>query len=455
MKALAALPLLALGSALLSAAPPPAGFTALFNGRDLAGWRGGTTFDHRKLLEMPAGEREAQIAKWTASMLEVNPKTGKPHWYAEGEDLVNDGLGAYATTEKDYGDFELLLEYKTVPKADSGIYLRGVPQVQIWDINQPDDAKRPDRRPRLGSGGLFNNAPGSPGRDPLVVADKPFGEWNHVRVLMVGSRVSVWLNQKLVVDHAILENHYDAKLPAAQRRPVPARGPIQLQTHGGEIRWRNIFLREIGIAESNRLLASRGGEGFKPIFNGKNLDGWAGSLDSVVVRDGAMVWLEKKSGVPYWNKELGDFAVRFEFKLPPGGNNGLAIRYPGKGNAAYDGMTELQILDENYNAVKKLPPEKHIDVRQYHGSAYGLVAAARGYQHPVGEWNLQEVTVKGSRIRVELNGTVILDTDLATVDLATAMGKKAHPGKDLPRGFFGFAGHNDPVEFRDIRLREL
>jgi hypothetical protein len=245
-----------LGTVIVHAAPPPAGFTALFNGKDLTGWRGGTTFDHRKLLEMPAAERAAQIAKWTATMREVSQKTGKPHWHVEVDELVNDGFGSYASTERDYGDFELLLDYKTVPGADSGIYLRGVPQVQIWDINQPDQAKRPDRRPRLGSGGLFNNSVGAPGRDPLVVADKPFGEWNHVRVLMVGTRVSVWLNEKLVVDHAVLENYYDQKLPAAERRPIPERGPIQLQTHGGEIRWRNIFLREIGADEAKRILAT-------------------------------------------------------------------------------------------------------------------------------------------------------------------------------------------------------
>jgi hypothetical protein len=456
MRTFPAVAIFCLAASLLPAAPrPPAGFVSLFNGRDLAGWRGGATFDHRALLAMPEAERAAQIAKWTASMREVNPKTGKRHWHVEREELVNDGLGAYATTENDYGDFELRLEYRTVAGADSGIYLRGVPQVQIWDINQPDQAKRPDRRPRLGSGGLFNNTPGSPGRDPLVVADRPFGEWNHVRVLMVGSRVSVWLNQQLVVDHAIMENHYDRRLPAAERRPVPARGPIQLQTHGGEIRWRNIFLREIGSDEANRLLAARGARGFEPIFNGRDLAGWAGAVDSVAVHDGALLWQKNKGGVLYWNRELGNFQARLRFKLPPGGNNGLAIRYPGTGNAAYDGMTELQILDENYNAVKKLPPEKHIDPRQYHGSAYGMIPAARGYMRPVGEWNFQEVAVEGSRIKVELNGTVILDADLATVDMSAVMGRKPHPGKDRARGFFGFAGHNDPVEFTDVAIKPL
>jgi hypothetical protein len=202
---------------------PPKGFTALYNGQDLSGWRGGDTFDHRKYLAMPEED-----AAWTADM--------QAHWSADGAELVNDGKGKYATTVKEYGDFELLVDYKTVPLADSGIYLRGCPQVQIWDHTNPAEFKNGAEK---GSGGLWNNSAGAPGKDPLVLADKPFGEWNHVRIVMVGSRVSVWLNDKLVVDQAVMENYFDRK------QPVPARGPIQLQTHGGEIRWRNIFIREL------------------------------------------------------------------------------------------------------------------------------------------------------------------------------------------------------------------
>src|SRR2546423_89811 len=112
------------------------GYVNLFNGKDLTGWRGGQTFDHRKLLAMTPEDRAAQIEKWTKTMTVTNSKTGKPHWYAENGELVNDGFGDYATTEKDYGDFELFVDYKTVPLADSGIYLRGVPQVQIWDYTE-------------------------------------------------------------------------------------------------------------------------------------------------------------------------------------------------------------------------------------------------------------------------------------------------------------------------------
>lgn len=416
------------------AAPtPPAGFTALYNGRDLAGWRGGGTYDHRKWLALPADERARLEREWTADM--------RAHWRAEGDELVNDGHGKYATTEKEYGDFELLLDYRTVAGADSGIYLRGCPQVQIWDYT---DKEKFALGSALGSGGLWNNTAGARGKDPLVKADKPFGEWNRFRVLMVGARVSVWLNERLVVDHALMENYHDRAVP------IPARGPIQLQTHGGEIRWRNVYVREIGSEEANRLLAGRGEDtGFKPVFNGRDFSGWAGALENYVITDGAIVCQPKKGGTVFTGQEFADFVVRLEFKLPPAGNNGLAIRYPGSGDPAYVGMTELQVLDDNYEAVTG----RTIDPRQVHGSAYGILAAARGYQRPTGEWNFQEITVRGSTIRVELNGTVILDGDLAKV--TDYLADKAHPGKDRTSGSFGFAGHNDPVAFRNIRIKRL
>jgi len=232
------------------AAPPP-GFTALFNGADLAGWRGGITFDHRELLALPPAKRTARIEQWTRTLIEKNPLTDRPHWHVEHGELVNDGLGGYATTERDYGDFELVLEYKIAPLTDSGIYLRGVPQVQIWDPHRPDPKHNGNAR---GSGGLWNNAEDSPGKYPLVVADRSIGQWNHIRIVMTGEYVSVWLNQHLVVDHSILENYFDRNLPPEQRRPVPSRGPIQLQTHGGEIRWRHIFIREIESSEVTRIL---------------------------------------------------------------------------------------------------------------------------------------------------------------------------------------------------------
>jgi hypothetical protein len=252
------------------------------------------------------------------------------------------------------------------------------------------------------------------------------------------------------VDHAILENYFNKKLPADKWSPILPKAFIQLQTHGSEIRWKNVFVRPIGSDEACKILASHGGGGFEPIFNGRDMTGWAGPTDALKVENGVIAWQEKKGGTPYWNTELGDFQARLEFKLPPGGNNGLAIRYPGKGNAAYDAMCELQILDDNYEKVRG-----KIDPRQAHGSAYGMVAAARGYQHPIGEWNFEEVTVKGSTIRVELNGTIILNCDLAKVDMETVMAKSKHPGLNRTTGFFGLAGHNDPVQFRNLSIKKL
>ncbi|HYR57446.1 MAG TPA: family 16 glycoside hydrolase, partial [Chthoniobacteraceae bacterium] len=262
--------------------------------------------------------------------------------------------------------------------------------------------------------------------------------------------------------HAILENYYDKKLPPEQRRPILPRGPIELQTHGGEIRWRNIFVREIGSDEADQILASHGEDpGFKSIFNGKDLTGWQNAVDDYEVRDGAIVCKKGKGGDLLTKEEYGDFVVRLEMKIPPGGNNGLAIRCPIEGHTAYNGMCEVQVLDDNYEVNKSKIEGKPvtIDPRQAHGSAYGMVAAARGYQHPIDEWNFEEVTVRGPTIKVELNGTVILDTDLSKVDMSQVMGGKngpsAHPGKDRTTGFFGFAGHTDPVMFRNVRIKRL
>jgi hypothetical protein len=411
-----------------AAATPPPGFTALFNGTDLTGWYGLGHFDPRKLWAMTPEQR---AAKRTAD----RPDFDK-HWRVENGELVNDGNGPYATTEKEYGDIELWVDYKTVALADSGIYLRITPQVQIWDYTEKGG--KWNLGADKGSGGLWNNSAGAPGKDPLVLADKPFGEWNRLHILQVGDKTTVYLNGKLVVDHAVMENYWD------RTKPLFAKGPIQLQTHGGEIRWRNVFIREIAPAEADQILAE---PGFISLFNGKDLSGWAGPVTEYEVKDGAIMCKPGKGGTLYYNQEFTDFVVRLEFKLPPGGNNGLAIRYPGNGDTAYGGMCELQILDDTAAKYNTLDP------RQYCGSIYGMVPAIRGYLRPLGEWNYEQVTVKGSTIKVELNGTTIVNGDVSKV--TEFMANRAHPGKDRRSGFFGFAGHSDPVQFRNIRIKPL
>lgn len=409
---------------------PPAGFRALFNGKDLSGWHGMGHFDPRDLAKMSDEDR----AKKRATDLE----DVKQHWSVQDGELVNDGHGVYLTTDDSFENVEFWIDYKTVAQADSGIYLRATPQVQIWDFTK--EGGKWDIGADKGSGGLWNNAAGSAGKDPLVLADKPFGEWNRFRIRQIGALTSVWLNGKLVVDNAPLHNFWDAT------KPLFRSGPIQLQTHGGEIRWRNVFVREIPWDEALAELSAKV-DGFEPLLKDEKLANWRGPIDNYQVKDGVLQCLPGKGGAIYTADEYQDFVVRLQFKLPPAGNNGLAIRYPGEGDPAYTGMTELQVLDSEH------PQYANLDARQYHGSAYGMAAAARGYLRPAGEWNFQQVTVQGSRIRVELNGYQILDTDLSKI--TEYMANSPHPGKDAPKGHFGFAGHGDPVEFREVYLKSL
>ncbi len=203
------------------------------------------------------------------------------------------------------------------------------------------------------------------------------------------------------------------------------------------------------VTDGSKIHGSNPPPGFISLFNGKDFSGWAGPLDCCRATNSAMVWQPNKGGTIFTQAEFTNFVVRLEFKLPPGGNNGLAIRYPGSGDTAYVGMCECQVLDEHYEQATG----NKIDPRQAHGSAYGMVAARRGFQRPIGEWNFEEVTVVGSTIKVVLNGTKILDADLSTV--TEFLDGKKHPGKARASGHLGFAGHNDPVMFKNIFIKPL
>ena len=185
-------------------------------------------------------------------------------------------------------------------------------------------------------------------------------------------------------------------------------------------------------------------KGFVSLFNGKSLDGWQGSTKGYQVKDGVMIC--KPGGNIYTARTYDDFVFRFEFKLPPGGNNGVGIRTPLKGDPAYVGM-EIQILDNSAPRYKNLKPQ------QYHGSIYGVVAAKRGHLKPVGEWNSEEIRCEGPNVKVTLNGTVIVEADISQPH--EFMHKRGHPGLKNKEGYIGFLGHGSPVEFRNIRIRRL
>ncbi len=186
-------------------------------------------------------------------------------------------------------------------------------------------------------------------------------------------------------------------------------------------------------------------EGFTSLFNGKDLSGWIGDTKGYLVEGGAIVCGPSGTNL-YTEKEYGDFVLRFDFKLEAGSNNGIGIRTPPEGDAAYVGM-EIQVLDDGAKQYADLKPY------QYHGSVYGVVAAKRGHQKPVGEWNTEEIAIKGSKITVTLNGTVIVDADLKEASKDGTLDGKDHPGLKRDRGHIAFCGHGDRVAFRNLRVR--
>ncbi|MEM7233496.1 MAG: DUF1080 domain-containing protein [Planctomycetota bacterium] len=602
----------------------PSGFVSLFNGKDLSGWRG--NFGHgtpRKVLAMDSKKRAAEQKKADESL--------RANWKVENGEIVNPlGKGAYLETDRNYADFELLMDWKIGKGADSGIYLRGTPQVQIWDpVNGIKQAK-------VGSGGLYNNKRGP--SKPLVKADKPVGEWNKFRILLIGDICSIWLNDQLVVNEVALENYWD------RSQPLWTSAPIQIQTHDGELRFRNIFIREISrkppesgvldrhgkpvgedwrqmftdaktfrhekkywalkdgvltgtftgdpkhhhcytdaefddfelhamvkmsgeransgivirgkptnfdnmpgyqidmgkgywgclweerrdgmvdkfpeekanalvkkdgwnhyyvIARGHSIQAwlngvqtinvehprgiRKGALGFQlahgnnrnfvasfkdvyirplrknpsigfiaplpsqdekgfvnPLASG-NLDGWTGNgKKGYKIEDGKLVCPRRGGGNIYINKEYKDFIFRFEFKLQPGGNNGLGIHAVLNTDAAYNGH-ELQILENTSPGYAKLQDY------QYHGSIYDIVGSIRGHQVAVGGWNYQEVTVRGDHIKVVLNGKTIIDNVVSEHKTPRVVKRHKFPEK----GYIGFLGHGARLEFRNIRVKEL
>lgn len=192
-------------------------------------------------------------------------------------------------------------------------------------------------------------------------------------------------------------------------------------------------------------------KGFTTLFNGKNLDGWVGNKQSYVVENGAIVVKPDGGGSGgnlFTEGEYSNFEFRFEFQLTPGANNGLGIHAPLEGDAAYVGK-EIQILDNTAEKYAGLKPY------QYHGSVYGILPAKRDYLKPVGEWNSEQVIVQGSKIKVILNGTTIVDGDLLEATKNGTLDGNDHPGLRRNRGHIGFLGHGDVVRFRNIRVREL
>jgi hypothetical protein len=401
---------------------PPKGFVALFNGKDLTGWKG--------LVGSPKSRREMSREKLAKAQAKADEDM-RVNWKVVDGAIFFNGKGHSLCTTRDYSDFEMLVDWKIEKGGDSGIYLRGSPQVQIWDTSLRKVGAQ------VGSGGLYNNEKGS--NKPDRVADRPVGQWNTFRIVMKGEKVTVYLNGIKVVNNVVMENYWE------RNKPIYPSEQIELQAHNSRLYFRNIFIREI----TNELNEQEEKDGFDLLFNGKNLTGWQGNKKGYVVKDGTIVVEPKLGGGNlYTAKEYGDFIMRFEFKLTPGANNGLGIRTPLNVNAAYEGM-ELQILDNTAAKYNNLKPY------QFHGSIYGVVPAKVGYLKPVGDWNYEEVIAKGNQITVNLNGTTIVDADIKKASTPKTMDGNKHPGLKRKKGFIAFCGHGDKLAFRNLRIKAL
>ena len=415
----------------LAEMPQGDGFVSMFNGKDLTGWKG-LVEDPVKRSKMAPEDLAAAQEKANAEMLDS--------WHVVNGELLFMSHGNNLATLKKYGDFEMLVDWKIIDdhkqKGDAGIYLRGSPQVQIWDNARVKEGAQ------VGSGGLYNNQVNE--SKPLKVADNKLDEWNTFRILMKEDRVTVYLNGELVTDNVILENYWDRTLP------IFAEEQIELQAHGSPVAYRDIYIREIPRAKPFELSSAEKKEGFKVLFDGTNMHNWIGNTTDYVIEDGNIAIRPKpgkgSGGNLFTKEEYSNFVFRFEFQLTPGANNGLGIRAPLEGDAAYEGM-ELQILDND------APIYKDLHAYQFHGSIYGTVAAKRGFLKPVGEWNYEEVIVKGPKVKVILNGTAILDADITEARKNGTVDGQKHPGLSRNSGHIGFLGHGSPVQFKNIRIK--
>jgi HEAT repeat protein len=411
----------------LAEMPADAGFVSLFNEKDLTGWKG--------LVADPV--KRAKMSPDTLAAAQVRAdKQMNGGWQAKDGLLIFTSHGSNLCTVKQYSDFEMFVDWKITPEGDAGIYLRGSPQVQIWDTSRVSVGAQ------VGSGGLYNNQKNQ--SKPLKVADNPVNEWNNFHIIMKGDKVTVYLNGQLVTDNITLENYWD------RARPIFAKEQIELQAHGTLVAYRNLYLKELSSSTPFVLSDEEKKEGFKTLFDGANLDQWTGNKTDYSV-DNGNIFVNPVGGGHgnlYTLEQFSDFSFRFEFQLTEGANNGIGIRAPLEGDAAYVGM-EIQVLDNDAEIYKNL------HVYQYHGSVYGIIPAKRGFLKPLGEWNYEEITAKGNKIKVILNNEVILDGDIAEATKNGTPDGQKHPGLFNKTGHIGFLGHGSVLRFRNIRVKDL
>lgn len=361
-------------------------------------------------------------------------------WKATSEGLSYAGNKANSLqSKKEYGNFEMYLEWKT--EGEAGISIRSIPEIGIGTKD--------------GSGVLLGNKIHS--SKAIVNADNKPGEWNTLYAKVVDDRVTVIINGKTVTQNAILENSIEPAIPAYPE------GKIELTGKGIPAEFRNLYIRELPSTPIFHLSAEEKDKGYEILFDGSSLHQWTGNTLSYITENGT-IYVEAsygKKGNLYTKKEYGDFILRFEFCFERDGvNNGIGIRTPMEVDAAYHGM-EIQILDHDSPIYKGL--SKH----QQHGSVYGVIPAKRVKFGALGTWNVEEIRAIGDHITVTVNGEVILDGNIReacqghhvapdgsnknpyTVD------HRNHPGLFNKKGHIGLCGHGAGIRFRNIRILNL
>lgn len=413
--------------------PAGEGFVSMFDGTTLAGWKG--------LVENPIARRAMTAKKMEKAQKEADVRM-KENWKVENGCIVYEGKGFdNLCTEKQYGDFEMYVDWMLDPNGaepDAGIYLRGTPQVQIWDTSRVNVGAQ------VGSGGLYNNQKNL--ATPLCVADNQLGEWNSFYIKMVGERVTVLLNGMKVVDNIVMENYWN------RSQPIPMIDQIELQAHGSRVLFRNLYIKELPHVEPVTLSAEEQKEGFEMLFDGTSMHRFKGNFVDYTTDGGTIHVLPTGQGFGnlYVDDEFSDFVFRFEFKLTPGANNGVGIRCEENKDAAYYGM-EIQILD-HYSSIY----DGWLKDYQHHGSVYGIIPAKiTNALKPAGEWNCEEIYAKGSHIRVTVNGVVITEGDIVEATKNGTYDGNEHPGLLNKSGRIGFLGHGSELWIKNVRVKKI
>ncbi len=346
------------------------------------------------------------LAGWDVTNCEVAVR--------DGALLLKSGNG-FVRSNLPYGDFVLELDWRALQPAnyDSGIYFRSefpsAKKGRTWPDRYQINLKQGEEGNLVGVDSAKSKG--------LI---KP-GDWNHFKITLKGATASLEINGQPAWKTDQIKNDsgyigFQAEVPL-----------------GGQFEFKNVKLTETG---------------FQSLFNGRDLTHWQGATDGYAVENGALVAKPGGHGNIYSQDEFADFVFRFDFKLEPGANNGVGIRAPLTGDAAYTGM-EIQILDDTADIYKDIKPYQH------HGSVYGVVAAKPGHLKPVGQWNSEEIVCRGRHITVNLNGTTIVDANLDEASTPKTIDGNDHPGLKRSSGHLGFLGHGARVELRNLRIKKL